>query len=114
MTEPTADQLASRAEVATFLKSVPQKLRAIGENIKSDWFGRPDHELKGWIERGQAIAEIKDSRGYFLIMCTLDNEISWATNELKRKEVAGLREYLQALEFIKGYVVTTERNAEIS
>ena len=117
MAEPTPEQLASRKQMADFLARVAKPIRELGTKIKSEWFGRPDDELKGWIERGRAIEEIKDSLGYRLIMTQTDKEIIWAQAQLEvceEKDVRDLRLYLRSLRFLKDFILTTERSADIS
>ena len=56
---PTEDQINSRAEVERFIQRVGRTIHALPGKMKSAWFSRPDDELKGWIERGRAISEIR-------------------------------------------------------
>ena len=115
--EPTLEQLESRDQVKKFLDVVGRPARAALKHIKSEWFGRPDEELKGWIDRGRAIAEISDSLGYKLILTQTNKEIEWAKNELEVGSVAvipELRMYLRALRFFHDFILTTERNADIA
>lgn len=117
MSEPTKEQLESRAELDSFLKRVQKPIRELARQIKSEWFGRPDDELKGWIERGRAIEEIRDSLGYKLITVQTDKEISWAQAQLEvceESQLIELRMYLRCLRFLKDFLLTTERNAGIS
>jgi hypothetical protein len=114
---PTEEQLASRKQLADFIAKVGKPIRNLAKNIKSEWFGRPDEELKGWIERGQAIEEIKGSLGYRLIITQADKEIRWAQAELEvcdEKKVIELRMYLRSLRFLHDFILTTERNADIA
>jgi hypothetical protein len=114
---PTEEQLASRKALTDFVESVAKPLRKFGATIKSEWFGRPDAELKGWIERGRAIEEIKDTLGYRLIMTQADKEIRWAQAQLEvceEKEVIELRMYLRSLRFLHDFILTTEKNADIA
>lgn len=113
---PTEDQLASRKAVENFLERVARPVRQKLRTVKSEWFGRPDEELKGWVERGRAISEISDSLGYRLIMSQTDKEIEWAKEQLEigNLDVTELRMYLRSLRFLKDFVLTTERNADIS
>lgn len=92
------------------------RIRHSGIKI-SEWFGRPTEELKGWIERGRAIEEIKAAPGYQLILGTIEAEIDWAQQQLeicKEEMVTETRLYLRALRFVKNFIITTERNADIS
>ena len=114
---PTKDQLDSRQQVTDFLAKMPKRIRALGEHIKSEWFGRPDGELKGWIERGRAIEEIKDTLGYRLIMTQTEKEVRWAQQQLEicpEKEVLELRMYLRSLRFLHDFILTTEKNADVA
>lgn len=114
---PTADQLDSRKTLSDFLASVAKPIKKYGDKIKSEWFGRPDEELKGWIERGNAIEEIKDTRGYRLIIAQTEKETAWAMAQLEvceEKQLVEFRMYLRSLRFLKDYLLTTERNADIS
>jgi len=89
----------------------------IDQYIRSQWFGRPNEELQGWVERGRAIREIEDSIGYKLIMTQMDKEIRWAQNQLentKTDELLQFQMYLKSLRFLKDFILTTERNADIS
>lgn len=111
---PTQDQLASRKAVDEFLDAV-KPLREFTSTIKSKWFGRPDDELKGWIERGRAIEEIKDSMGYRLIISQTDREVAWAQAQLEvcpEQDIMELRMYLRALRFLHDFILTTTRNAD--
>lgn len=112
----TKEQLESRKTLSEFLERVARPVRNLGAHIKSEWFGRPDDELKGWIERGRAIAEIADTRGYQLIFSALQNEIEWARNALEAgtKNDTDMRAYLKACRFVKAFILTTERNADIA
>jgi hypothetical protein len=115
--QPTKEQLDSRAELSKFLERVAKPVQAFARNIKSEWFGRPDQELKDWIDRGRAIAEIQDSTGYRLIMAQVSKEIAWAQTQLEvcpEKEIIELRCYLKSLRFLRDFILTTERNADIS
>lgn len=113
----TSEQLESRKQVKDFLDRVAKPIRKFGEKVKSEWFGRPDEELKGWMERGRALAEIQDSLGYRLIMSQTEKEILWAMAKLEsceEKEIIEFRMYLRSLRFLKDFILTTERNADIS
>lgn len=115
--EPTTEQLTSRRELSDFLARVAKPVQQLARNIKSEWFGRPDKELKDWIERGRAIEEIKDTTGYRLIMAQVGKEIAWAQQKLEvceEKELLELRCYLKSLRFLRDFILTTERNADIS
>jgi hypothetical protein len=116
--KPTQEQLASRAEVQSFLDRVKKPVREWAKGIKSEWFGRPDDELKQWIEYGRWWDEVKDTRWYQNQLATLDREIKFAQEELENgkglENVAELRSYLKALRFVRGHILTTERNADIS
>lgn len=113
---PTKAQLESRKRVDDFLDRVAKPLKGLARNIKSEWFGRPDEELKGWIERGRAISEISDSLGYRLIIAQTNKEIEWAKDQLElgKLDVTELRMYLRALRFLHDFILTTERNADIA
>lgn len=113
---PTPEQLESRAKLEEFVKSVAKPIQNLTRKIKSEWFGRPDDELKGWIERGNAIKEIEDTRGYRLIMSQADREIAWAQEQLEigTEDDNLMRGYLKALRAVKGFVLTTNRNADIA
>jgi len=113
---PTPEQLASRQMLQDFLEKA-KPLRKLAKVIKSEWFGRPDAELKGWIERGRAIAEIKDSMGYRLILSQTDKEIQWAQGRLEicdKEQVMEFQMYLRCLRFFQDFILTTERNADIA
>lgn len=110
---PTDDQLASRKSVADFVEAMRPVLD-MARKARSKLFGRPDTELKEWIRRGSAIEEIKGTEGYQLIAETLDREIEWARDKLELGEESDVRAYLKALRFVKGFILTTERNADIS
>ena len=115
--KPTQDQIESREEVKTFLDRMKSVGRKISAFTKSEWFGRPDDELKGWIERGRAIHEIEDTMGYQLITRQADIEIRWAQAQLEVCDEAAileLRSYLKALRFLKDFLLTTVKNADIS
>lgn len=117
MNQPTAEQLASRERVKEFLDRVVKPVSEFSAKIKSEWFGRPDDELKGWIERGRAIEEIKETLGYRLIITQTNNEIRWAQAQLEvcaEKEVPELRMYLRSLRFLHDFILTTEKNADIA
>lgn len=113
---PTADQLASRQTLTEFIDRVGRPIRRAAKHIKSDWFGRPDAELQGYIELGSAIKEIEDTRGYRLIMGQTEREIEWAREQLEVGKLNGveLRMYLRALRFLKEFVLTVQKNADIS
>lgn len=114
---PTEEQLESRKQLADFVERVGKPLRNLASSVKSAWYGRPDEELKGWIERGRAIAEIKDSMGYRLILNQTEKEILWAQQRLEvcpETEVRDLRMYLRSLRFFQDFILTTERNADIA
>ena len=114
----TADQQASRKQVQDFLDRVRKPVREWAAGIKSEWFGRPDKELKDWIEYGRWWNEVKDTRWYQNQLATLDKEIKYAQEELEvgkgLEDVPELRAYLKALRFVRGHILTTERNADIS
>lgn len=83
----------------------------------SKWFGRPVKELQGWVQRGQAIEEIKDTLGYQLITRALDNELAYARRCLEvceQKDVQELQLAIKAFSFVKSYILTVERSAEAS
>src|SRR5258705_4076613 len=114
---PTQEQLDSRKALSDYIKQMSDAGKKIFGGIKSEWFGRPDEELKGWIERGNAIKEIEDTRGYKLIMAQTEKEILWAMAQLEvceEKQLVEFRMYLRSLRFLKDYILTTERNADIS
>ena len=113
---PTAEQLESRKQLSDFLERVAEPVKNLGRKIKSEWFGRPDEELKGWVERGRAINEISDSLGYRLIITQTDKEIEWAKTQLEigKMDVIELRMYIRALRFFHDFILTTERNADIA
>lgn len=114
---PTEDQLESRKKLAEFIEAANSTFGKIKGGIKSKWFSRPNEELQGWIERGRAINEIKDSMGYQLIVTQADREIVWAQQQLEicdESEVRDLRLYLRALRFLHDFILTTERNADIA
>jgi len=114
---PTQEQLDSRKKLKEFVEAASSTIDRLRGGIKSKWFSRPNDELKGWIERGRAIDEIKDSMGYQLIVTQADREILWAQQQLEicdEKVVPELRLYLRALRFLKDFLLTTERNADIA
>lgn len=114
---PTPEQLDSRKEVESFLERMKKVGRKLSAFTKSEWFGRPDNELQGWIERGRAIHEIEDTMGYQLITRQTDLEITWAQQQLEicdEHMVRDLRSYLKALRFLKDFIITTTKNADIS
>lgn len=114
---PTEEQLESRKQVGEFLRKVSAPVsRAVSAITNSAWFGRPPEELEGWVERGRAIKEIEDSMGYRLIMSQTQKEIEWAREQLELGKLDGaeLRMYLRSLRFLKDFIITTERNADIS
>jgi hypothetical protein len=93
------------------------RMKRTTSTIRSYWFGRPKEELEGWIERGRAIKEIEGSAGYQLIVGQTEREIQWAQDQLescKESELMEYRSYLKALRFLKDFLLTTERNADIS
>lgn len=111
--KPTPDQLASRSQLSRFVRAMQPIVEAV-RNTKNALFGRPDDELKGWIERGRWIAEIEDSMGFRLITSTLDKEIEWSRDQLEREESIETRTYLKALRFVKSFILTTRRDSDIS
>lgn len=114
---PTEDQIKSREEMAKFLTKMKSATKKIGSVVRSQWFDRPDEELQGWIERGRLLAEVKDSRWIQLQIHTIEQEINWAQQQLevcKPDDLEELRLYLRSLRFVKGYILTTERNADVS
>lgn len=115
--KPTQEQLDSRKELETFISKMKKPFKDMAAKVKSEWFGRPDAELQAWVEKGHAIEEIKETRGYQMILEQLDKELQWSTNELDvcpKEVIDQLREYRKGLRFIRGYILTTERNAEIA
>jgi hypothetical protein len=113
----TQEQLDSRKRLAEFVQAVGKPLRGLANKAKSAWFGRPDDELKGWIERGRAISDIQDSLGYKLIMNQVDLETAWALNQMRICDVSKIEEfrmYLRSMEFLKDFILTTNRNADIA
>lgn len=114
---PTKEQLDSRQQLKEFVDKVGGTLKKISTKAKSDWFGRPDNELKGWIDRGRAINEIQGSLGYRLIIHQTNQEILWAQQQLEvcdEKQLQELRLYLRSLRFLHDFIITTERNADIA
>lgn len=114
---PTPEQLQSRKQVETFLERTGKLARKTVRRINSAWFGRPTEELQGWIERGRAIDEIKDSMGYRLILDRSEQEITWAQRELescKPEDLVELRLWLKCNRMYRDFILTTERNAQIS
>lgn len=113
---PTKEQLDSRKELAEFIQRVSRPIKEFGAHVKSQWFGRPDEELKGWIERGRAISEIADSMGYKLIISQTEKEIEWSRQQLEIGSASDsdIRGYLKGLRFLKDFILTTSRNADIS
>lgn len=114
---PTQAQIESRQQVQEFLDRVAKPLKNVASKIKSEWFGRPDEELKAWIEKGRAIEEIKDTRGYQMIVSQLEKELEWTTNELDvcpKEVIDQLREYRKGLKFIRAFILTTEKNADLA
>lgn len=111
----TQEQLASRKRLDDFLDAVKPLVEKSRTAISS-WFGRPDEELKGWMERGRAIAEIEDSLGYKLIIGQTEREIEWAREQLEKGTAndTEMRCYLKALRFLNDFILTTRRNADIS
>lgn len=109
-------QAESRKQLTDFLARVTKPVQRLAKSVKSEWFGRPDKELKDWIDRGRAIAEIQDTLGYRLIMEQTRKEITWAQEQLEIGKLNDdqLRAYLKALRFVKDFILTTERNADIS
>ena len=114
---PTTEQLESRKKLADFIAAAGEKVRGVTSGLRSAWFGRPDEELKGWVERGRALAEIEDSMGYRLILETIGREIEHTQKALEicdEKEVRDWRIYLKSLRFIESFILTTRRDADIS
>lgn len=109
-------QLASRKRLDEFLDKVAKSTKKLAQHVKSEWFGRPDEELKRMMEYGRAIEEIKDSRGYRLIMTQTEKEIEWAREQLElgKLDASELRNYLRSLRFVKAFILTVQRNADIS
>lgn len=98
------------------MQKVGKPIRQFGKNV-SEWFSRPQEELKGWLERGQAIAEIEGTMGYRLIMTQAENEIRWAQQQLEvcnESLVVELRMYLRSLRFLQDFILTVRKNADIS
>jgi hypothetical protein len=113
----TPEQLESRKQLNEFLEKMHAGVSKIAKGIRSEWFSRPDEELQGWIERGRALAEIRDTMGYRLILAQTDKEILWAQAQLEVCEehvIVELRVYLRSLRFLKDFILTTEKNADIS
>jgi hypothetical protein len=113
---PTADQLESRKQLADFIRAANEKIRSVSGTV-SEWFGRPSDELKGWIERGRALAEIEGSMGYRLISATLEKEILHSQQALEicaENQVQDWRMYLKSLRFIQSFILTTRRDADIA
>jgi hypothetical protein len=84
---------------------------------KSAFSGQKDEALKGWIERRNALNEIKDTRGYQLIDSQISRELDWATKELVHAsplEVVQLQSYIKALNVVKNFILTTNKNAEVA
>jgi len=114
---PTQEQLESRKKLADFMEATRNAMRGIAGRVKSALYGRPDDELKGWIERGRALAEIEDSMGYKLIVGQAEREIVWAQQQLEicdESQVRDLRLYLRSLRFLNDFILTTRRNADIA
>jgi hypothetical protein len=115
--KPTEDQLESRKQLTDFLDRVAKPAKRLAGQIKSEWFGRPDKELEGYIQLGSALKEIEDTRGYKMIMAQTEREVLWAQQQLEvcdEAEVTELRMYLRSLRFLKAFVLTVERNSDIS
>lgn len=110
------EQKASRKRLDEFLNSIAKSTKKLAQHVKSEWFGRPDEELKRMVEYGHAIEEIKDSRGYRLIITQTEREIEWAREQLElgKLDASELRNYLRSLRFVKAFILTVERNADIS
>jgi len=114
---PTPEQLESRKRLADYIEAVGKPMRGLTGKLKSAWFGRPDDELKGWIERGRAISEIEDSLGYKLIMNQVEIETAWALKQMRICDVSKIEEfrmYLRSLEFLTDFILTTNKNANIA
>jgi len=114
---PTEEQIESRKKLADFIEAARGQVRGVAGRMKSAWFSRPDEELKGWAERGRALAEIEDSLGYRLIIAQTEKEIAWAQQQLEiceETQVRDLRLYLRSLRFLNDFILTTRRNADIA
>lgn len=113
---PTPEQLKSRQELKDFIERVARPVRELGAHVKSKWFSRPDEELKGWIERGRALAEIEDSMGYQLIVNQVEKEIEYTRNALEVGTANDIetRGILKGLRFLHSFILTTKRDADIS
>lgn len=109
-------QSESRLALLDFVKRVRKQGGEFLKGIKSEWFGRPDAELKAWMERGSWLNEVKDTRWHINQVATIDQEISWAQEQLEigKFPTEELRAYLKALRFVKGHIVTTDRNADMA
>jgi hypothetical protein len=117
MPEPTPEQVQSREEVKSFLSRVQPIIERARSTVKSMLGDR--NEMQSWIDRGRALAEIQDSKGYKLILATVENEIRWAqarveSDDCVDKELVEVRAYLKSQRFIKNYILTVHRNADIS
>src|SRR6266576_7222868 len=113
----TEEQIESRKKLADFIEAARGQVLGVAGRIKSAWFSRPDEELKGWAERGRALAEIEDSLGYRLIISQTEKEIAWAQQQLEiceESQVRDLRLYLRSLRFLNHFILTTRRNADIA
>lgn len=113
MTTPTEEQLKSRKALDEFVDAM-RPLRELASGVRSKLFGRPEAELKEWRRRGAAIDEISGSEGYRLIVGTVDHEIEWARDQLETREGTEVRAYLAALRFVKNFILTTQRDADVS
>jgi hypothetical protein len=84
---------------------------------KSAFSGQKDEALKGWIERSNALNEIKDTRGFQLIDSQISRELEWATRELVHAspfEVIELQAYIKALNVVKNFILTTNKSADVA
>lgn len=114
---PTDAQLESRNQVKEFLQRVASPLRSLSSTVRSKWFDKTDEELNGWIERGRAISEIKDSLGYKYIMQALDSELNWTQAKFENCDPADMLQLqccVRSLKFVRDYIISTERKADVS
>lgn len=113
---PTLEQIESRKKLADFIEAARGQVRGVAGRVKSALYGRPDEELKGWIERGRALSEIEDSPGYRLIVSQAHREIEWAREQLElgTDHDTEMRAYLKALRFLDDFLLTTRRSADIA
>lgn len=74
-----------------------------------------DERLKQWVERGRALREIKDSKGFGLILSFLTSERDATIRALQTANVftfSDLQAYNRAINALLSFIQTAEKYAE--